>query len=411
MKILLAVFILSLALVCDVANADDKALVQEANIALSKKDFATAFSKFSILAEQGKPAAQFNLGAFYMNGQGVQKNEKKAFEWFRKSASQGNAKALQVIENAAARGNEYAKSELNILQGKAEPAKEISQPKEKPQEVLQEKPQEKLQEKPQTPSQEKPRARARVAEGMLVYRDPTVAAKNKWVSGISVSYGKYKAKEPLYYPVSGAWKSSTLSYSASQPGVAAWVGFDDITVMAAYGKRSGNISSNIQGVGLISKSFKITEFGIDARWLVRQLSSGHFAPYALGGIALNSTSATGNDINFLDVYTQKDRILMLGAGAIMPVDENIGFHLEARFGLDKQACTGNYVAIPGVTLSTNSYGISANATYSLFAASMYYNLAEGWNVQAGIGRGGYSAGIGPAVSNTNFSASIGYAFR
>lgn len=89
---------------------DDKTLWAEANAALAKKDYNTAFSKFLILAQHGSAIAQFNLGAFYFNGQGVQRDEKQAFDWFAKSAAQGNDRALQVIQNAAAKGNEYAKA-------------------------------------------------------------------------------------------------------------------------------------------------------------------------------------------------------------------------------------------------------------------------------------------------------------
>ena len=48
--------------------------VVEANTALSQKDYSGAFSKFSVLAQHGNATAQFNLGAFYLNGQGVQRD-------------------------------------------------------------------------------------------------------------------------------------------------------------------------------------------------------------------------------------------------------------------------------------------------------------------------------------------------
>jgi TPR repeat protein len=111
-----ATLCLALTLTSVFAYAEDSALINEANTSLSQKDYSGAFSKFSVLAEHGNATAQFNLGAFYLNGQGVQKDEKRAFEWFAKSAAQGNARALQIIQNAAAKGNENAKNELNKLQ-------------------------------------------------------------------------------------------------------------------------------------------------------------------------------------------------------------------------------------------------------------------------------------------------------
>ncbi|MBF0195503.1 MAG: sel1 repeat family protein [Magnetococcales bacterium] len=41
------------------------------------------------LGEQGNPKAQHNLGAMYLNGQGVEKNVEKAINWFRLAAEQG----------------------------------------------------------------------------------------------------------------------------------------------------------------------------------------------------------------------------------------------------------------------------------------------------------------------------------
>lgn len=107
---------LALTLSVSFAHADDNSLIREANTALSQKDYSSAFSKFSVLAQHGNATAQFNLGAFYVNGQGVQRDEKQAFDWFGKSAAQGNAHALQVIQREAARGNENAKNQLNRIQ-------------------------------------------------------------------------------------------------------------------------------------------------------------------------------------------------------------------------------------------------------------------------------------------------------
>ncbi|MDH0356637.1 tetratricopeptide repeat protein [Morganella sp. GD04133] len=44
-------------------------------------------------AEQGDAKAQNNLGLMYYNGEGVQQDDFKAFEWYTKAAEQGDAKA------------------------------------------------------------------------------------------------------------------------------------------------------------------------------------------------------------------------------------------------------------------------------------------------------------------------------
>ncbi|HDS3816257.1 tetratricopeptide repeat protein [Morganella morganii] len=43
---------------------------------------------FQKAAEQNHASAQFNLGMMYQNGDGVEKNEKVAQEWFQKAEQQ-----------------------------------------------------------------------------------------------------------------------------------------------------------------------------------------------------------------------------------------------------------------------------------------------------------------------------------
>lgn len=58
---------------------------------LSEKDYATAFSLFKPLAEQGDSEAQANLGLMYERGQGVNKDIFEAFKWYRSAAEKGTA--------------------------------------------------------------------------------------------------------------------------------------------------------------------------------------------------------------------------------------------------------------------------------------------------------------------------------
>lgn len=48
-------------------------------------------------AEQGDAKSQAKLGAMYLLGQGQEKNEAKAFEWFTKAAKQGHVQAQVVV--------------------------------------------------------------------------------------------------------------------------------------------------------------------------------------------------------------------------------------------------------------------------------------------------------------------------
>lgn len=71
-----------------------------ARAAYDAKDFLTAFSKLQPLADQGNAVAQMKLGDFYLEGQGVQKDEQQAFAWHNKAAAQGNPWAEWRVGNA-----------------------------------------------------------------------------------------------------------------------------------------------------------------------------------------------------------------------------------------------------------------------------------------------------------------------
>ena len=59
--------------------------------AYDRGDFATAFSQWMPLAEQGDADAQYNLGVMYDNGEGVTQDDAEAVKWYRRAAEQGNA--------------------------------------------------------------------------------------------------------------------------------------------------------------------------------------------------------------------------------------------------------------------------------------------------------------------------------
>ncbi|WP_139139118.1 SPOR domain-containing protein [Sphingobium phenoxybenzoativorans] len=88
-------------------------------------DYAKAVKEWQPLAEAGDPDAQYNMGQAYRAGQGVDKDEAAAVEWFRKAAEQGlpkaedtygrslfqagkRAEAMPWIQKSAARGEPRA---------------------------------------------------------------------------------------------------------------------------------------------------------------------------------------------------------------------------------------------------------------------------------------------------------------
>jgi TPR repeat protein len=61
--------------------------------AFERGDYATAYSIWKPVAEQGVAAAQHNLGVLYRHGFGVEKDFALALKWFGRAAAQGDADA------------------------------------------------------------------------------------------------------------------------------------------------------------------------------------------------------------------------------------------------------------------------------------------------------------------------------
>ncbi|MDO5133257.1 MAG: hypothetical protein Q4D81_09780 [Eubacteriales bacterium] len=54
-------------------------------------------------AEQGNVEAQFNPGYMYEFGLGVERKNGKAFQWYTKSAEQGNEDAKEYLKKMGAK--------------------------------------------------------------------------------------------------------------------------------------------------------------------------------------------------------------------------------------------------------------------------------------------------------------------
>ena len=68
--------------------------------AFNAGDKAEGLRLTRVAAEQGNAAAQFTLGQFYSNGDGVEQNYKQAFKWFDRSAEQGDDAAEEALAGA-----------------------------------------------------------------------------------------------------------------------------------------------------------------------------------------------------------------------------------------------------------------------------------------------------------------------
>lgn len=66
-------------------------------VAYQVRDYATAFKEWRPLAEQGNPAARYNVGLLYLGGQGVPQDYANAVKWFRRSAEQGYSEGQHYL--------------------------------------------------------------------------------------------------------------------------------------------------------------------------------------------------------------------------------------------------------------------------------------------------------------------------
>lgn len=76
--------------------------------AYEKGDLQAALRAWRPAAEQGDALAQYNLGALYAKGRGVNKDVNEAAKWFRRAAEQGNALAEYYLGGLYARGEGVA---------------------------------------------------------------------------------------------------------------------------------------------------------------------------------------------------------------------------------------------------------------------------------------------------------------
>ena len=64
------------------------------------KNEPEAVSWYRKAAEQGYPAAEYDLGRMLADGRGVPKNEAEAEAWFRRAAEKGIREAQQRLETS-----------------------------------------------------------------------------------------------------------------------------------------------------------------------------------------------------------------------------------------------------------------------------------------------------------------------
>lgn len=69
------------------------------------------FAETAIIAEQGDPAAQVQLGTMYLNGIGVNRDDNEAARWYRKASEQAHADGMLNLGRVYSSGSGVAKDE------------------------------------------------------------------------------------------------------------------------------------------------------------------------------------------------------------------------------------------------------------------------------------------------------------
>jgi TPR repeat protein len=68
-----------------------------------KEQYDEAFKWYMKAANQGFTDAEINLGIYYEDGLGVEKNIPEAIKWYAKAAEKGDTYAAEVLEELTSR--------------------------------------------------------------------------------------------------------------------------------------------------------------------------------------------------------------------------------------------------------------------------------------------------------------------
>ncbi len=104
--------LIAAALVIWAAAAARAGPLQDAQAAYDRGKYAVALSLWQPFAEQGDPDAQAGLGALYLGGYGVARDEAAAMTWFRKAAEQGHANGQFSLASLYYGRKEYSPAAL-----------------------------------------------------------------------------------------------------------------------------------------------------------------------------------------------------------------------------------------------------------------------------------------------------------
>jgi hypothetical protein len=241
-------------------------------------------------------------------------------------------------------------------------------------------------------------AEERVLEDSLVYDDPTVAKAGQWVGGVSFDIWKFTS------PVAASntqGQSVSATQNLTQPGVSAFVGYGDFTLMGSYrqGQSTTQYGSPVNNTGTTTAY----ETEIDLRYLITPLGMKYFVPYVMASYIDHRE----NDL--VSVYqngTQEHNWLHLrgpggGIGGIIPITEKFGFRIDERIISANNTNVSNIY--PGLGFSTHA---------NVFETTVvgYYNFTDHINGQVGFRSQQVHQGSNLNSTTNGVYATVGYSF-
>ena len=121
-KIFFAIIALAMTLGAQAQNAEK--LYDEGKALYDAKNYAEAFPKLKLAAEKGNKKAQYRLGRCYDKGNGVEENDKLAFEWYMKAAEQDHAKSQYQVGKCYKNGEGVDKDRKKAVEWFAKAARQ-----------------------------------------------------------------------------------------------------------------------------------------------------------------------------------------------------------------------------------------------------------------------------------------------
>ena len=109
------VFGIAACVLISLTNAYGVSDFDEADAAISRRDFGAAYRAWRSLAARGYSVAQYNLGKMYLSGQGVRQSDERAYMWFTQAAANGHAAAFQEANSLARRLSSIQISAAQLL--------------------------------------------------------------------------------------------------------------------------------------------------------------------------------------------------------------------------------------------------------------------------------------------------------